>query len=205
MNTLKMLVGSAALLVASIACAGPPQTFLSMRSDVGDVVGQGRAYYLPAPAAGHLVINTSANHSDLSFWLDTSFSQAQPLPPWTGDFGTAGRSAPLAIGQYDNAISPATANSPYPGLNISYGSIHPSSAIGSFHIYDLGFDIYGNVDHLAMTFEQYANGTAAALHGMLWYNSDMALPAVPEPATYAQLAAGLGLLGIGLRRRKASA
>ncbi len=203
MNILKMLVGTAAFLLASISSASTPQTFLSMWSDPGDLVGQGQTYYLTFPVDGHLVLNTYQNQVGLNFWLDTSFThEPNPLPSWTGNFSTAGLGAPLAIGQYDNATSPSTADSPYPGIEISYGDGRPSSTTGSFHIYDIGLNSYGGIDHVAMSFEQYSNGSSAALHGLFWDNSAFPLPAVPEPETYAELLAGLGLLVIRFRRRK---
>lgn len=202
MNTLKMLLAACTFLVASNACAGPVQTFLSIQSDAGDVVGKGQSYYHTPSIYERWILNTYIHGNGINLLMDTTAAQPNPPPGWFANFSTAG---PLAIGQYDHATSPTTANSPQPQIYVAYGYAKPSSATGSFHIYDLGYNKYGNFDHLALTFEQYSNGSTAALHGMLWYNSSFPLSAVPEPQVYAQLLIGLGLVGACIRRRKGTA
>jgi hypothetical protein len=197
MKTLKFLFAAAGFCAASIAAGADPQTYLSIKSDAGDPVGLGQTYFF-SPPGGIFVINVNTEHSSLSFSIDQPV--LPPPPQWFGNFSSSDPMTALAIGQYDGAESPGTPNSGHPGLGINYGSIQTGGKAGSFHIYDIAFT-NGVVDRLAVTFDQYSNGSSAGLHGALWYNSAVSLAAVPEPETYATLLAGLGLLGIVNRRR----
>jgi hypothetical protein len=185
----------ASLLSVAAHASVVPQTYLSFTSDPGDPVGQGQSYFF-TPSSGNLIVNTSpAPVSDISFFFDPGLGLQ-----WSGgNFFGGASGTPLAIGQYDDA-----SNAPgHPGLNLYVQNRSPSNPIGSFHIYDLTLDSIGSVQSLAVTFEQHDNGIAPALHGALLFNSTFDLPGatVPEPATWALMLGGLGLLGFTAGRK----
>jgi hypothetical protein len=173
-----------------------PQTYLSFTSDAGDPVGLGQSYYF-APPAGHLVVNTTAAPiSGIGFFFDPGLGL-----PWSGGSFLSGASdTQLAVGQYDATSS--ASGQPHLDLYVEdRGAINPT---GWFHIYDLTFDAIGLVQTLAVTFEQHSNGLAPALHGALLVNSTFDLPdstAVPEPASWTLMLAGLLLIGFTANRK----
>ncbi|HEY8102504.1 MAG TPA: PEP-CTERM sorting domain-containing protein [Burkholderiaceae bacterium] len=189
------------LVLASLLSFGAhasviPQTFLSLASDPGDPVGLGQSYFFEPPSA-HFVVNTPAGPiSNLSFFVDPGLG----LPQSGGFFSSGDASTPLAIGQYDDA-----SNAPgHPSLNMFVENRFPINPTGWFHIYDLTFTSIGAVQSLAMIFEQHSDGIIPALRGTFLFNSNFDLPevvAVPEPATLALMFAGLGLIGLTIKRK----
>lgn len=191
----------ASLISLSVHASPVPQTFLSFTSEPGDSIGQGNSDFF-TPAEGNFVVNTSpVPITDISFFFDPGLGE-----PWSGgNFSSAGLGAPLAVGQYDDAQWNGAAVAGHPGINLFIENHSSNSTIGSFHIYDLSFDANNLVQSFAVTFEQFSDGSSAALNGAFWYNSFATVPdpsVVPEPATYLLMLAGLGLVGFASRKKQ---
>jgi hypothetical protein len=189
--TYSKLILSLFALCFSLISEVKAATFLQLVSDPGDPIGHGQSYFYNS----HVVANTDGNQRFISWFVEPP---GLGLTWWTGGFGTGNSPDTLKIGEY-------SFHYPLQGLEPVFHvgfEQYPSYATGNFHIYDLAFSPDGGlVERLAFTFEQYADGSQAALRGAFWYGSSVPVPSlIPEPE-------GIALLGLGacslyfLRRR----
>lgn len=113
---------------------------------------------------------------------------------------------PLAIGRYDNAVGSWSRSPTRPGLDVRTAGYWPSNGTGWFDVLDIWFNpATGDLERFAVDFRQFDGSSydaGASLSGNLRFNSDIAIAAVPEPETYAMLLGGLGIVALGVRRRK---
>lgn len=113
---------------------------------------------------------------------------------------------PLAIGLYDNA-APSRSRSPTrPALEVSGSGYWEYDSSGWFNVLDVAYNAAtGDLERFAVDFRQVGNPrdpVPSSLFGSLRFNSDIAITPVPEPHTYAMLLGGLGVVAVGLRRRR---
>ncbi|MEO6281070.1 PEP-CTERM sorting domain-containing protein [Roseateles sp.] len=104
--------------------------------------------------------------------------------------GSLGAAAVLAsIG--DNASYFGNPNGPFAGMN----SAQPYAFVNFY-------DTNGSFDRIVFREEPSFGGYESDNHTVGMYLDITGVPAVPEPSTYALLAAGLGVLGFAARRRR---
>lgn len=121
------------------------------------------------------------------------------------DFSTDKLNVPLAVGVYEGAQR-FPFNAPgHPGLDLTDTGGGFNTLDGRFQIYDLVRNAQGNITSFAASFEIYnypAPSNSPLVGGRVWYNSDVAIPAVPEPETWVMVVLGLAGLGTAARRHR---
>lgn len=136
-----------------------PQTYVQMRSDVGDYIGGGASFRLD-PFQGSFQ-NTVNFRGGLSMvYQGNDF--------YTLDFGPP-QGTPFTVGAYENAQRFAFADPGRPGLDISGAGRGCNTVTGRFDVldYQVVADI---VQRAAIDFEQHCEGASSALRGELRIN-----------------------------------
>jgi hypothetical protein len=183
---------------------------LTLQSQPGDFIGQGKNFDLtyPQPGDTFFFVNIgstlpSGAPTNVGFILgrvtpDNTFA--------TLAFGTNQLGAPLTPGTfYDNAQREPFAQPGHPGLEVSFQNRGCNTLTGNFTVNDLTYTtdpVTGALKLLTFdaTFEQHCEGLPPALFGRIQFNEP---EVVPEPSTLVLFGAGsLGLIGYGWRRRK---
>jgi hypothetical protein len=188
---------------------------LTLQSQAGDFIGQGKNFDLTYPQPGDqfffvTLSSTLASNqpTNVSFILgkvtggsDNTFA--------TLDFGTNELNAPMVPGTfYPNAQREAFASPGHPGLDVSFQNRGSNTLTGNFTIKDLTFSTDPGTGALHLLtfdaiFEQHSEGATPALFGEITFNAPSApppaSPSVPEPATLALF--GVGLAAVGLARK----
>lgn len=130
------------------------------------------------------------------------YSMADLLPAvritWYGvtpDNGRAGLGAPI----YAQLVIAGTADGSYSTFKFRYGTDQSpgedgAGAIAGFSLYGTDLQFGGPFRGVIPSFYEFNGGQ---------FTSQRGTGAVPEPATWAQMIAGFGLLGYALRRRRA--
>lgn len=121
---------------------------------------------------------------DFSRWITMSFS--------TGSLGV-----PLAVGVYEGAKGPASNEPGRPVFTFFDNGAGFVDHDGRFEVFDIQRNAQHHVTSFAVSFEVFM-GPAPTGHplmgGRVWFNSDVAIPAIPEPSTWALSALGLAAL-----------
>lgn len=192
-------VGS--LLVALLAGAANAQIArFQFTSDPGEWIGQGQTknvFYVNGVSTFFGTLSQLGS-SGPDYFTFVGSNQDQD------DFvliqlGTDQLEQPLAVGIYEGAERAAFAGAGKPGLDVSFQSRGTNRLAGRFEIHDLSYRNTGvdewTLDRLHFTFEQVAEESPGQyLRGSFTYE------AVPEPATFAAL--GAGLLAVRSRRQR---
>lgn len=179
-NQLTLAVGDVA--VCEITNNDPGQTSISLVSDAGDFIGQGKTYnYTQANA--RITATTSGGHFHVKVEGDEF---------WDGDFEVPSTLSSLQTGTYAGATR-YPFNGTGAGLNWSGEGRGCGSLTGSFTITRATY-INGQLTAVELTFEQRCGVSTAALRGEIKWNAhDPTLPPDPVnpiPATLWQPAAG---------------
>lgn len=150
-----------------VAVAQAQVNSLSLVSDPGDFVGQGRTVTL-VPDAGITATSVSGNSAVQIFF----FTQSGEF--WFLDFA-APSGQPLAVGTYPNAALYPLEAPGQPGLSISGDGRSCNTITGSFTVLEISFPNGGNVGSMDATFEQHCEGATPALRGELKFNAPFPL------------------------------
>ena len=154
--------GRSATLQATTFQAGTRFTGLYLDSDSGDYIGGGRVRYDLAPP------------STVELWINTRSELRFAIYPADGTWWYFSLQAPtgaeLRPGTYENALRwPFQGASP--GLDFSGDGRGCNTLTGRFIIHDIAFDVAGQLQRIAVDFEQHCEGGMAALYGEFNYNS----------------------------------
>ena len=167
-----------ALLLTNIASASTPQTFLTLISQPGDLVGQG-ATETYTPSDGTFSVTNSTNTVSISFQTPTVSHF------WSLQFGSP-TSHKFGRGEYEGAQRTAFRSPTRPGIDVSGDGRGCNTDTGRFLVTDFALNSDGTIARLAIDFEQHCEGASPALYGSFRYNSAvLALPRFGIGNTYA--------------------
>ena len=165
-----------ALILLVLTVAHPAQaadTSLSMSSEQGDFIGQGRTYFFTPNDGPFNARRNFANGVSLSLFPTGTF--------WFLDFA-APQSAPLTPGSYFDARRFPFQDTSQPGLSVSGDGRGCNMLKGSFQVKQV---VYGEGDAITQfwaVFEQHCEGASPALRGDVRFNADVVV-AVNAPLT----------------------
>jgi len=175
---------TAATTAAPIPATG---NVLSMTSQPGDFIGQGRATTMTQPTWRFLA--NQANGSD-SVTVSVETVATENFVRWIV-WIAAPRGQSLHPGTYSNAERAAFRTGSAPGIDVFGDGRGCNNVYGSFAVTKLTVDQQGNVQRFEATFEQHCESrTAPALRGFIRIGSD------PQPES-AGLPAGYRLSPLG--------
>ena len=141
----------------------PAVTRLTMQSDFGDWIGQGRTYDVGL-STGTFTSQGNTNYLSIIYQNRTNSSDY-----WWMTFAGVGSNA-LTQGVYLNAQRAAFRDSGHPGLDVTGQGRGSNTLTGQFTIYQIVADPSGKIVRFGADFEQHSEGSAPALHGQLRFN-----------------------------------
>ncbi len=151
----------------------PYKTLLYFNSQPGDPVGGGQELTL-TPADGMLV----AHHTDtpaIGVRFDDQTTQSWGLS-FMAPFG-----ANLPPGIYEGATG-APDHWPFPGLAVGAQGRPCSTRTGRFTVWEATYGDYGQVEQLAVDYEQHCDGASPALFGSVRFHSSVPFGPASVPA-----------------------
>lgn len=152
---------------AASAQAASAAASLTMHSDQGDFLGQGKDYSYQQPQ-DQFFANSGFNQATVFGTVDGLNGDT-----WTLDFA-APDNQPLQVGDYPNAQAFPFQQPGSPGIEVNEG-FTCQTITGEFDVRDLEYT-NGLISRLDITFKEHCNGAAAALTGELIF-----VPPPPEP------------------------
>lgn len=148
------------LFVAASTCATAGSQ-LTLTSDPGDYIGQGKNYVY--------------KDADTTFKYSTNFAQGITISItnsntwWTLDLAAPGK-AQIQPGVYEQAARFPFQPVDKPGLSLSGNGRGCNTLTGKFKVSEVSYAPDGTLTSLNATFEQHCEGNAAALYGAINYN-----------------------------------
>src|ERR1700737_1888810 len=163
MARLRIILAIGVLILATCASAGAASTLLILNSQPGDYIGGGITQTF-TPADGTFAVNTTYNGGAQVSFHTPNFSSS-----WNLSFGPPTGQA-LKPGEYETAQRFAFHSPTRPGLDVSGDGRGCNIITGRFLVSDITFAPNGNIQMLAVDFEQHCEGAAPALFGSVRYN-----------------------------------
>ena len=139
-------------------------TSLTMVSDAGDYIGQGRTYNL-SPATGNFSVSGSATYLTVNYQNPTNGSDY-----WTLQFRSPFDGVPLAAGQYLGAQRAAFRTPGNPGMDVTGQHRGSNTLTGFFTVLQIEVGPTGQVTRFSADFEQHSEGGTPALRGSVRFN-----------------------------------
>src|SRR5262249_39659804 len=146
-------------------------TSLSMTSQPGDYIGQGKTYFL-TPSTGTF---TASRNYDNGVSID--YQGVNPGDFWWLDFAAPNK-ATLVPGYYGNATRFPFQGPTEPGLDVAGDGRGSNTLTGSFTAKQAVYDPTGKVVTFDASFEQHSEGMTPALFGEIKYNTAPAVAGV---------------------------
>ncbi|HEU4867792.1 MAG TPA: hypothetical protein VFV09_08700 [Actinomycetota bacterium] len=176
--TLALLISCLAVMTPpAVAQTAPQQGYITMTSDPGDVIGQGKQWALSDQThefswqnftPGNFLLKAMTDEGGLAGWRFTFVTPA----------GT-----PFTPGHYTGAILRGLQPETIPGMSIENQGSRPSGCDrlnGSFKVYVAEYDPAGTTTKLALTFEQRCDGGEPALRGEILLGGAVMPDPLPE-------------------------
>ncbi|QDU18781.1 tandem-95 repeat protein [Urbifossiella limnaea] len=139
-------------------------TSLTMVSDAGDWIGQGRTYNL-SPSTGNFSVSGSASYLTVNYQNPNNGSDY-----WTLQFRSRFDTEPLAVGQYLGATRAAFRTPGTPGMDITGQHRGSNTLTGFFTVLQIEVSPTGQVTRFSADFEQHSEGGTPALRGSVRFN-----------------------------------
>ena len=153
-----------ALLSVSVA-TGHASTFIEMHSEPGDYIGGGGDYEYTTED-GTISVTASGNRVSVSF---------NGGDRWNFDFaGPSGTT--LVPGAYEEATRYPFQSPTGNGLSVSGKGRGCNKLTGRFDVLEAAFGGNGEIEQLAVDFEQHCEGQTPALFGKVRYNTTVGVP-----------------------------
>lgn len=219
-RTLRYAASASALTLVTALSASAQYATLSLQSQPGDPVGQGRSSqitYLPGPSSFSpaQVRRTEPDGSpgELLFILGNVTSSNDTNTFALLFFGTDQLGIPLQPGTYTDAQRADDAASGHPGLDVEFQNRGCNTLTGNFKVTEFSYTMTAPntfvIDTFDASFEQHYAGITPALFGQFSYRgAGSPPPAVPEAPSVVSLglllALGLGGAAVAARRKKAA-
>ncbi|WP_168219024.1 tandem-95 repeat protein [Limnoglobus roseus] len=140
------------------------QTSLTMVSETGDYIGQGRTYNL-SPATGTFTVSGTAAFVRIRY-----YNPAGTADWWDLYFRSQYDSVPLTPGTYLNAERASFRTVGKPGLDVSGQGRGSNTLTGQFTILQIETNAAGQITRFAADFEQHSEGWTSALRGSVRLN-----------------------------------
>jgi VCBS repeat-containing protein len=140
-------------------------TSLILNSAAGDPIGQGVSKTLTASSGTFLVQLNNDNGVSVFFQGNGTTSTEN----WWLDFTAPGPNK-LQVGTYLTATLYPFQSDSQVGMKVYVNGRAPLSITGQFTVKQIVYDVNGNITNLSADFQQFANGSAAALSGTINYN-----------------------------------
>lgn len=158
--------------------AGPTgRTSLTMQSDPGDYVGQGRTYTLDSTTGRFSNYRFSSDVKD-GIRIDYYSNEFPTDGSWWMLSFSAPQGAKLGTGVYQGATRDAFAVPGTPGLEIFGEGRGSNQLTGEFEVRAFDFDDAAAIALFDATFEQHSEGGSPALRGQILYNVSSDIPGV---------------------------
>jgi hypothetical protein len=168
MRELRLILTIGVLILAFSASAGAANTVLILNSQPGDYIGGGIKQTF-TPADGAFTVSTTYNGG-----VQVSFQTPNFSSWWYLDFGPPSGQT-LSVGEYERAQRFAFHSPTRPGLDVFGDGRGCNTLTGRFLVSDITFAPNGNIQTLAVDFEQHCEGGAPALYGSVRYNSNVSV------------------------------
>jgi hypothetical protein len=153
-----VLLGVLMVVPAPAAVADSGEGFVSMTSDPGDLIGQGREWLYSDQAGDRFTWTLQAPGE-----LEVKVESAIPEYRWSFRFASP-KGTNLIPGNYSRAIKTGSQPPAMPGMYIDSGYLC-NRLFGSFKVYVADYGPTGELLRFAATFEQHCEWTEAALRG----------------------------------------
>ncbi|NEV63155.1 DUF4082 domain-containing protein [Thiorhodococcus minor] len=147
-------------------------TLLGFDSEPGDYIGQGHSQTWRRSTGQFSV---SRNYDE---GVTLRYEDDDPGEDWTLDFAAPGNAA-LEVGTYDSATRFPFQAATDPGLSVSGSGRGCNTLTGTFDVLEIAYTDSGDVEKLAIDFEQHCNGAEPALHGAIRFNSRIQVSETP--------------------------
>lgn len=157
----------------SVPVVTPSRTLVTLQSDAGDLIGQGKNYSY-AKTNATITIGVRGNLITVAVSGDET---------WTAEFQTGGAATEPVAGKYSNldAYVPS-AGTAKPGLRWYGEGRGCSTSKGWFAIDSIDY-AHGVLRSLSLRFERHCNGDGPALHGLVQFAAtDQSAPPAMGPA-----------------------
>lgn len=139
-------------------CVASLPTGFCFRSDVGDYIGGGASVSM----TGNVRLTYASSGGVALELSDTRESGA-----WRAEFAPKQGVASLTAGRYDGAARYPFHDAQHPGLSIAGKGRGCNRLTGSFTVHELEYQPASTLRRFSVTFEQYCEGGAAALRGVI--------------------------------------